>query len=256
VSEVLSRHFDLDAMARIAEAYAVADDVTECLGCDGDGKILVRLDDGDYNIPCPLMSLKCAHGGRMRDEIDALSKGWAKSLPGVPYSFRHWQGDLRSTPAMRGVTVWRYEQYPFLVLHGAHGTGKSFAAAYAIYRIQREKLLRAWKYRPAWGSISPLWVSAYRMTTKEELYEAARTAPVLVLDDLGAEENTPRIKAKILEVVSERHGQRRLTVITMCDDVVDIIKTYGGRMAERILGSSHSVHCGSESLRFEEARAG
>jgi DNA replication protein DnaC len=71
-----------------------------------------------------------------------------------------------------------------------------------------------------------------------------------VLDDLGAEENTMRAKMKLTEIISERHGQRRLTVITMNDDVLKLEDIYGRRMAERVLGSGHTVFCSGESMRL------
>jgi DNA replication protein DnaC len=95
-----------------------------------------------------------------------------------------------------------------------------------------------------------MWASAYRVTSKDDLFEAARVAPALVIDDMGSEENAGRAKARLAEIVSERYNQRRLTILTMNDDVLTLAHTYGQRMADRILGAGHTVHCGGESLRL------
>jgi DNA replication protein DnaC len=88
------------------------------------------------------------------------------------------------------------------------------------------------------------------VTTKDEFYETALVIPILVLDDLGSEENTMRAKTKLTEIVSIRHSQRRHTIITMNDDALKLNDLYGGRMADRVLGSGHTVYCGGESLRL------
>jgi DNA replication protein DnaC len=136
------------------------------------------------------------------------------------------------------------------VLHGEYGTGKSFAAAYALYVLQRENLLKNWQYRTLWTGLKGLWVSAYRATTSEEHYEASRVTPILVLDDLGSEENTDRIRRKLNEIMYHRHSQRRITIITMRDDVIKMPDHYGMSMAEKVCGHGHTVYCGGERLEM------
>ena len=48
----------------------------------------------------------------------------------------------------------------------------------------------------------------------DELFEQVRTAPLLVLDDLGAERSTPWAEEKLYQLIVHRHNARLPTVIT------------------------------------------
>jgi hypothetical protein len=240
----------LKAMHRISRAYGVAETVTECPGCK-EGKISVELNDGDkYHVACPLLDEKCQYGQKLHENLDKHALNWTKTLPGLPMLFYAKLGTPQMTTAIRGANTWSYSPKTFLILHGEHGTGKSFAAAYALYVMFRKKLSENWKYQTALGAFNAMWVSAYRATTQDDLFESARTTSFLVLDDLGSEENTGRAKARISEIVSERYNQRRITILTMNNDVLDLGKIYSQRMADRAIGAGHVVYCGGESLRL------
>jgi DNA replication protein DnaC len=238
-------------MKRLSRAYAIADTIEECGECH-EGKVVVMLcDETEYNIPCPLLNLRCEYGQRLRNRLDAHALSWVKSLPGVPTRFHEQLGQPKPTAAIRGVNMWNHDRQCFLLLHGEHGTGKSFAAAYALYVIARSKLLSKWRYPSSWGGLlNAMWVSAYRVTTKDELYETARGVPILVIDDLGSEENTSRAKSRLTEIVAERYNHRRSTVLTTNADSLELEKIYGDRMADRVIGAGYTVHCGGESLRL------
>ena len=49
----------------------------------------------------------------------------------------------------------------------------------------------------------------------DELFEAIRSAPVLVLDDLGAHSSTPWAQEKLFQLINHRYNRRIPTVITM-----------------------------------------
>jgi hypothetical protein len=238
-------------MARVSRAYAVAETVTECLGCDKDGRILVDLNDGDsYSIPCPLLDERCPHGANLLDRLDRHAAASVMDIPGVPKMFADCLVSPQLTAAVHGVNRWMYEPKTFLVMHGEHGTGKSFGAAYALYRIARKRLLVNWKYPTMWGPIGAMWLSAYRAVTKDDLFESARLIPLLVIDDMGCEESIPRGRGKLGEIVSARYDQMRPTVITMNADAAKISEIYGHRMADRIISAGHTVRCGGESMRL------
>lgn len=238
----------MESAKRLSRAFTAAEALKECPGCQS-GKVLVTLDEQDeYLVACPLLDRKCTHGQRLGDQLDRHAMANVKALQGLPQRFHAPLDDPKPGDSIRGVNRWNQEG--FLLLYGDHGTGKSFAAAYALYLLARKALLANWKYPTAWGAFNALWVSAYRATTKDDVFEVARTAPVLVLDDLGGEENTNRARARIAEIVSERYNHRKLTIITTNEDALKLEGAYGKRMADRILGDGLSVHCSGESWRL------
>jgi hypothetical protein len=250
VREVLMGLRDDESIKNITRAYAVAETVKECPGCV-EGQLAVDPNDGgEYRVPCPLLHRECAHGQALHVRLDACALRGILSLSGVPAWFSDRLGEPQPTAAVRGVNVWSCGQKCFLALHGEHGTGKSFGAAYALYVIARQRLMANWKLPVLWTPMPAMWASAYRVTSKDDLFEAARVAPALVVDDMGSEENAGRAKARLTEIVSERYNQRRLTILTMNDDALTLANTYGQRMADRILGAGHTVYCGGESLRL------
>ena len=199
-------------------------------------------------VPCPLLEQRCRYGRELEARLNTRAAANVGALPGLPVRFRKPLEDPRPTRAVRGVDTWKREG--FLLLHGDHGTGKSFAAAYALLLLARQALSAHWKHPSAWGGFSAMWTGAYRAATKDDVFEAARSVPVLVVDDLGAEENTTRARSRIVEIVSERYNQRKITVLTTNDDALELEKIYGRRMADRVLGDGLSVHCGGDSLRL------
>lgn len=53
--------------------------------------------------------------------------------------------------------------------------------------------------------------------TYDELFERVRQAPLLILDDLGAQSSTPWAQEKLYQIVVYRHNLRLPTIITMRD---------------------------------------
>jgi DNA replication protein DnaC len=102
----------------------------------------------------------------------------------------------------------------WLVLHGSYGCGKTHLAA----AIVNERLARG-------GSAVFLVVpdlldhlrSAYDPSEPEsydERFEAIRAAPLLVLDDLGAQAPTPWAHEKLFQLLNHRYNAELPTVIT------------------------------------------
>jgi DNA replication protein DnaC len=102
----------------------------------------------------------------------------------------------------------------WLVLMGSHGTGKThLAVAIANYRLDLG--------RPAIFIVVPDLLDRLRATfspssdvTYDELFETARTTPLLILDDLGAQSSTPWAQEKLYQIINERYNRRLPTVIT------------------------------------------
>lgn len=102
----------------------------------------------------------------------------------------------------------------WLVLGGGHGTGKThLAAAIANARIAagREAVFIVVpdlldRLRAAYSPSSEV--------SYDELFESAREAELLILDDLGAQSSTPWAQEKLYQIINERYNRRLPTVIT------------------------------------------
>jgi DNA replication protein DnaC len=102
----------------------------------------------------------------------------------------------------------------WLVFQGANGCGKThLAAAIVNYRYQHGK--------PALFIVVPDFLDHLRSTfspdskvSYDQLFESVRNAPLLVLDDLGAQTTTPWAQEKLYQVINHRYNARLATVIT------------------------------------------
>ncbi len=102
----------------------------------------------------------------------------------------------------------------WLLLHGPSGCGKThLAAAIANASISGG--------RPAFFQVVPDLLdhlrSAYRPggeVSYDELFEHVRNAPLVVLDDLGAQSSTAWAQEKLFQLVNHRYMQRLPTVFT------------------------------------------
>jgi hypothetical protein len=243
---------NLDSLKRVSQAYEAAEKVTECEGCE-EGKISVRLGGGEYFIACPLLESKCWHGQALLARLNRYAFNGVFGvflILGVPALFRDGLANPKPTTAIKGVNRWTYDLKTFLILHDEHGTGKSFAATFALYQLSRKSMLKNWKTPLSWTGLKGMWLSAYRATSRDEFYEAARTASFLILDDLGSEETTQRAKKRIADIVSERYNQKLPTVVTMNEDALRLANMYDDRTADRMIGAGQAVYCGGESMRL------
>ena len=140
------------------------------------------------------------------------------------------QQNLEGTVAMAKQFAETPENW--LVFVGEHGCGKThLAAAIAnscadggrpvVFKEVPELLdhLRA-TYRPD----SPV--------TYDQLFEAVRSAPLLILDDLGTESATPWAQEKLHQIFNYRYAARLPTVITMCKTLEEIDPHLASRMLD------------------------
>lgn len=129
---------------------------------------------------------------------------------------------------------WAYEEartfaenpQGWLVLRGGYGCGKThLAAAIAnacveggqpVLFITVPDLLD--RLRAAFAPASPTTYGA----RFEARFEEIRTAPILILDDLGTESSTPWAQEKLFQVFNYRYNARLPTVVTTNHDLEEI----------------------------------
>jgi DNA replication protein DnaC len=110
----------------------------------------------------------------------------------------------------------------WLVLQGRFGCGKThLAAAIANYRLQRG--------HPVLFVVVPDLLdhlrATYRPTSEvayDERFEQVRTAPLLILDDLGTQSTTPWAQEKLYQIINYRYNARLPTVITTNRELEEI----------------------------------
>ena len=134
------------------------------------------------------------------------------------------------------------EPHLWLVLLGPTGCGKThLAAAIANQLIARGR-------QPYFVVVPDLLDhlrAAYSPDSKipyDELFEAIRTAPMLILDDLGAHSSTPWAEEKLFQLINHRYNHRLPTVITT-NLTMDELDRLDERLASRLADLKVSTLC-------------
>ena len=133
----------------------------------------------------------------------------------------------------------RFAEEPkgWLILLGGNGCGKThLAAAIANYRVQQG-------FRALFVVVPDL-LDHLRATfnpastcTYDRRFEEVRTAPLLVLDDLGTESASAWAKEKLYQIFNHRYNARLPTVITTSDRPDDIEPRLATRMFDETRGT-------------------
>ena len=251
VADCVKRISDAIAQRQAVETW-VRQNIVGCpFNCDEEGYLMLTpFSDGvEYRVPCPNLTQECACG---RQLINNAAKRALAMLPAdFPTAFKRHLLEPRSTLAKYGAMRWNGKG--FLYIYGGTGSGKSFAAAWRVYDDNFQKLMRYWDTPGRWNQLSicrARWFSAYSVCIdRANLYEAEQ-APMLVLDDLGCDVETPTNKATINELIGVRYNFERPTIITSNLNPEDISRRYMPRMYERLVQSNNFVDAGMESLRL------
>jgi len=132
-----------------------------------------------------------------------------------------------------------YAQNPqdWLVFTGTFGCGKThLAAAIANYRVSQG--------HSALFVVVPDLLDHLRATfspdsliSYDKRFEQVRTAPLLILDDLGIESATPWAREKLFQLFNYRYNARLPTVITM-QKMVEELEETNPRLSSRMLDFS------------------
>jgi DNA replication protein DnaC len=130
--------------------------------------------------------------------------------------------------------AWTYAQNPsgWLILKGGYGCGKThLAAAIANYQLDQG--------RPVLFVVVPDLLDHLRSTFApsspvrfDQRFESVRTAPLLILDDLGAHSGTSWAQEKLYQIVNYRYNAQLPTVITTNYELEDLDPRLRSRIAE------------------------
>jgi DNA replication protein DnaC len=164
--------------------------------------------------------------------------------------FENFDGRVKGVErAYRAALEFAQDPKGWLVLIGPYGCGKThLAAAIANYAVEcRQKVL---------FTVVPDLLDHLRATfapTSEvrydDLFEAVRTTPLLILDDLGTESGTPWAREKLYQIFNHRYNDRLPTVITTNRRPEAIDERIWSRMNDRALSQVIEITAGDYRQR-------
>ncbi|MEE8386375.1 MAG: ATP-binding protein [Dehalococcoidia bacterium] len=132
--------------------------------------------------------------------------------------------------ALEGARKFADAPETWLVFLGVPGCGKTHLAA----AIANQQLGAG---RPVFFAVVPDLLDHLRSTfspeskvTYDSIFEAVKTAPLLILDDLGTESGTPWAQEKLYQILNYRYNSQLPTVIT----VAGFLEGIEGRLSSRL----------------------
>ena len=133
-----------------------------------------------------------------------------------------------------------------LLLTGDVGTGKThLAAAIAQYCMEHGKVVK-------FGNITDIFQSLKNAFTKDEdVLSEIKSVPLLVLDDLGKENDTEWAKETIYSIINYRYEHMLPTVITTNFTLTDMQDRLGEATVSRLIEMCEYVTMYGEDKRME-----
>jgi DNA replication protein DnaC len=204
-----------------------------------DPRTTSRLVDPDLSQVYEIVAPDFRQPGAERSGSSLSSLGLHSDQTFESFSMRSTDPDLQSAERenlRRAVAVIRaFAEKPagWLVLTGTFGCGKThLAAAIANFQVGA--------YRPApMFVVVPDLLDHLRATfsptsaiTLDRLFDQVRSAPLLVLDDLGTESATPWAREKLFQLLNYRYSARLPTVITTSATIEEIDPRLRSRMLD------------------------
>jgi DNA replication protein DnaC len=157
------------------------------------------------------------------------------------------QDQERFARAVADARQFAEEPSGWLVFSGPSGCGKTHLAAAIANRCIEGG-------RPALFMVVPDLLdhlrAAYRPDSEigyDDLFEMVRSAPLLILDDLGVHSSTPWADEKLYQLVNHRYQSRMATVFTTSREVSDLDARLQTRLGDATLSRLH---------RLESSRGG
>jgi len=157
------------------------------------------------------------------------------------------QDQERFAAAVAAARQFADEPSGWLVFSGPSGCGKTHLAAAIANRCIEQG-------RPALFMVVPDLLdhlrAAYRPDSEigyDELFELVRSAPLLILDDMGVHSSTPWADEKLFQIVNYRYQAQMPTVFTTARDIGELDPRLQTRLGDVALAQVH---------RLESARSG
>jgi DNA replication protein DnaC len=213
-----------------------------CPVCQGAGYVrrVVRYDHADFGklIECS------ACDTLMKRRLSILER--FSSLRGdlLKCDFTHFRVVEGADSAYEAAIAFARAPTGWLVLHGPNGSGKThLAAAIALNLRAKGKpvlfmrvpdLMEFLRHAYDEESLFVRSVGQAGSMNHLERLETVRRAPILVLDDLAAESDTPWVREKLYQILDYRGVDRLPTVVTLNIGPSEWAEKLGARVADRL----------------------
>lgn len=244
-----------NVMRNLHENYRLAQEITECprIGHECTSDVIEH--EGNMRV-CPVFARirsvdeihECSYAKTI---LDNLKKHVIEVLVEAGVPRRHVDAFKQYKPCDSLNKALKYTFKDFILLCGPTGVGKSFAAACLCYKFAMHKNQDYFTDKTKWGDIDQWiknnigWYLTYEIATMmaKEQKEVASSHGLLVIDDLGIEDNTPRAVAAINYTISKRYdcGSDMGTIVTTNLSFEDIQVRYGKRLMDRLTESGYVV---------------
>lgn len=144
------------------------------------------------------------------------------------------------------------ESHASVYFYGTKGTGKTMLSCVISNEISRQGKA------VLFSSVPELMAdirASFKSGNTEEVINSIKNAPILILDDLGAERATEWVGEQIFAIINARYANQRKTVITsnFAPDELALHfadKTQGERIVSRIYGMCARVHIQGKDWRM------
>lgn len=133
----------------------------------------------------------------------------------------------------------------FIIMVGKYGTGKTHLACAAM------RAMGGGQFVTQADMIGALRQTYADNSGQDEMVDKYRNAKVFVLDELTSEVYGKDIAAFLYRILSHRHDNGRLTIITSNEQLDTVLEILGGRLADRIRQSYVVANFVWESARKE-----
>lgn len=226
----------------IARMQARASDIPEptpapaCSRCGGTGFLRYDVPFGDPNfgriVPCGCKNREIAtsRANKFR-ELSHMGPLESKRLANFEVE-RGSSAFSRSALEVSLRVAREYAETPngWLVLTGPSGTGKTHLGAAIVNEILDRNEGALWVFVPDFLDHLRTTFSPHSDIAFDELFTTVRDAPVLALDDLGAQSSSPWAEEKLYQILSHRYDARMPTIITTSK----LLDSFDGRVRARL----------------------
>lgn len=142
----------------------------------------------------------------------------------------------------------------WLILKGGYGCGKThLSAAIANHRLGLGHPVLFINTPDLLDHLRAAYSPAAE-TTYDARFEQVRNAPLLILDDFGAQSNTEWAQEKLYQILNHRYNARLPTVVNTNEDLEAIERRVRSRLVDPSL--SHIMHIAAPDFRMAGADGG